>query len=114
MMDHETGGPFFSTDLIGADGRLRRLHKGRDNFLANAFRGGGDAGRGAREMNDRGPADRAAGRPEERREGVSGRDRVGAVIGSRDGRDAADVAALKPRKSLLAGSYDQPGTRGLL
>lgn len=110
MMYEEFHGPYFSTDLIGADGRLKRLHKGKDNFLSSAFRGGRDAGHGDRQRNDGGPAGGAGGRRDGR---VSG-DRVGAVIGNRDGKDARNAASLAPKKSLLAGNYDQPGTRNLL
>lgn len=88
-MYQEPDSPYFSADLIGADGRLKRLHKGsappppppppppvRDSN---------------RQVAAEGELSRAAAA---RRQGYA--------------------ATVNPQKSLLGGTYDKPGSRNLL
>ncbi len=86
-MQHELSGPFFTPDLIGPDGKLRRLHKGGD------------------------PPKPVAPPPP-----VRDSSRVIAKEGETARRDAlmrAGYASTVKPKSLL-GSADQPGTKSLL
>jgi len=89
MYEEPPDSPYFSAGLIGADGRLMRLHKGS-----------------------------APPPPPPPPPPVRDQNRQMAVEGERE-RSAASkrngyAATVNPRRSLLGGSYDKPGSRTLL
>lgn len=87
-MHEEPDSPYFSADLIGADGRLMRLHKGAPPPPPPPP-----------------PPVRDTNR-QVAREGEFAR----AAAAKRMGY----AATVRPQNSLLGGTYDRPGSRSLL
>ncbi|GAA5120549.1 hypothetical protein JIN84_05735 [Luteolibacter yonseiensis] len=89
-MYQEPDSPYFSADLIGADGKLKRLHKGAS------------------------PPPPPPTPPPPVRDTNRQVAREGDLARAAAAKRMGYAATIRPQKSLLGGSYDDPGSRKLL